>query len=250
MTQRQSQILLMISEKGRINVATLAENMDVSVVTIRKDLTALEEKGLIKRQHGFAVMNAETDINNRLAIRYNIKQNIAERAAHLVDDGDVILIESGSCCYMLAKLINQQKKNVTIITYSAYIATHIDLNNGNQLILLGGLIMSETKNLVGPVTLAALQNFSVGKFFSGTDGLSADGNFTAKDIMIAEIIRAMNNRAINTYVLTDSTKFSHQGTVSSFHASNVNTVFTDDKISPKTRFLLEKYGVRVDTGEE
>lgn len=249
MLPRQSQILHMIAREGKMEVTALSEALGVSLVTIRKDLTALEKSGMVRRQHGYAVLNAETDINNRLALRYETKADIARRACDIIEDGEVILLESGSCCSLLADQINTTRRNVTMITYSAFIANHVNLTNGNQIVLLGGTVVSESKNTIGPLAIAALENFSVGKFFSGTDGLTSQGDFTAKDMMVAQVIRAMSQRARETFVLTDSTKFSLQGTVTSFPASAVNTVFTDSGIAPDIRDLLTKRGVKVDTGE-
>jgi DNA-binding Lrp family transcriptional regulator len=108
MTQRQSQILHTLASERRAEVGRLAELVGVSQVTIRKDLAFLEEKGLIKRQHGVAVLDAETDINNRLAVHYERKLDIASRAVELISDGDVVMIESGSCCALLAEQIVQK----------------------------------------------------------------------------------------------------------------------------------------------
>ena len=108
MTQRQAQILHTVASERRIEVGKLAEMIGVSQVTIRKDLVYLEEKGLIKRQHGIAVLNAELDINNRLAVHYERKLDIASRAVELINDGDVVMIESGSCCALLAEQIVQK----------------------------------------------------------------------------------------------------------------------------------------------
>lgn len=248
MTQRQSQILHMIAKDGKIDVSTLAETLDVSLVTIRRDLTVLEESGLIKRQHGYAELNVRSDINNRLALHYEKKLDIARRACQIIEDGEVILLESGSCCALLAEQINQTLKNVTIITYSAYIANHLALTNGNQIILLGGNVLSESKNTVGPLTIDTLKNFSVDKLFSGTDGLTPNCDFTAKDIMIAQVVSVMSQRARRTYVLTDSSKFSKQGTVVCFPASQVTTVFTDSDCPESVIRFLEEHEINVDTG--
>ncbi|MEG0127328.1 MAG: DeoR/GlpR family DNA-binding transcription regulator, partial [Clostridia bacterium] len=213
MTTRQSQILHIIANEHRVEVVKLAELANVSQVTIRKDLAVLESKGLIKRQHGFAVLNAESDINNRLSVHYERKVGIAARAVELINDGDVILVESGSCCTLLAEQIKRKRKNVTIITYSVYIANHICPSDCNQVILLGGSLLMEPMVTVGPLAIEALSNFYVDKFFTGTDGITPDGEFTAKDLIQAEVICKMAKRAKKTIVLTDSSKFFQQGTV-------------------------------------
>lgn len=249
MTQRQSQILHAIASERRIEVGRLAELMGVSQVTIRKDLDYLEGKGLIQRQHGVAVLNAENDINNRLAVHYERKVGIASRAVELINDGDVIMMESGSCCTLLAEQIMRKRKNVTIITYSVYIANHIRPAECNQVILLGGALMMEPMVTVGPVAIDAISNFYVDKFFTGTDGITPSGEFTAKDLMQSEVIRKMAKHAKKTIVLTDSSKFSRQGTVCLFPAEEVYAVYTDAKCPQAVIDLLTERNVIINTGE-
>ena len=90
--------------------------LDVSQVTIRKDLDALEKSGIIIREHGYAVLNDSDDINTRLAYHYEIKQKIARKAAETIHDGETLMIESGSCCSLLALEIAKTKQEVTLIT--------------------------------------------------------------------------------------------------------------------------------------
>ena len=245
MTQRQSQILHIVAKEHKVEVNKLSDTLGVSLVTIRKDLADLEQLGLIKRSHGYALINAETDVRNRLAIHYEEKLALATRAAELVENGEVFLLESGSCCALLAEQINKTKKNVTMITYSAFIPNYVHLTNGNQMILVGGILMSESKNTVGPIAIASLANFFVDKFFSGTDGMTPEGEFTAKDMMVAEVVRTMASRAKKTIVLTDSSKFSKQGTVTIFPTSKVYAVYTDNKCPEETKAYLEEQNVIV-----
>ena len=250
MPARTNRILEILTERERVEVSALAEELGVSQVTMRKDLTELERRGLIRREHGFAVLRSADNVEGHLAYHYEEKRRIARRAAELVRDGDTIMLESGSCCALLAERINETRKNVTMITYSAYIATHIEMMGGNQIILIGGTVLQESKNTVGPIALASLSNFSVQKFFTGTDGITADGWFTAKDMMIAEVIREMSSRARKTILLTDSSKFSRQGTVTIFPASKVYAVYTDDRCTAEMKAYLQEQGCIVNTGEE
>ena len=250
MFSKQSQILNTVAQEGKADVGRLAELCGVSQVTVRKDLIALEEKGLIQRQHGSVMLNAENDINNRLALHYEEKLDLSRRAAEFVEDREVIFVESGSCCALLAEQINRMHRNVTMITYSAYIATQTKLTNRNQIILLGGVLVPESKVTVGSMTINALANFSVDKFFTGTDGITPNWEFTAKDLMLSEVIRAMARRSKKTIVLTDSSKFQRQGTVTIFPVSDVYAVYTDWKCQQEIRDYLADNNVILNTGEE
>lgn len=98
MKDRYNKILELLTKENKIEVNELSQILGVSNVTIRKDLDALEEKGIIKRGHGYAILANKDDINGRLAYHYEIKKRIAKKAAELIHDGDTIMIESGSCC--------------------------------------------------------------------------------------------------------------------------------------------------------
>ena len=120
--KRLEEILKLVSQYEKIDVNTLSETLEVSKVTIRKDLDKLESKGLLHREHGYAVLNSGDDINVRLSFHYDTKRKIAQEAAKLVQDNETILIESGSTCALLAEEICQTKKNVKIVTNSYFIA--------------------------------------------------------------------------------------------------------------------------------
>ena len=126
----------------------------LSQVTIRKDLDVLEGKRLIRRQQGFAELDSEDDVTNRLAYHHKEKLAIAEAAVSQIKNGETVMIESGSCCALLAEQIVKKLKDVTIITNSVYIAEHIRPALGNHVILLGGEIQMEPMVTVGPITVS------------------------------------------------------------------------------------------------
>lgn len=93
-------------------MAALSELLGVSQVTIRKDLDALESMELLVREHGYAAAKNMSDIGNRLAVRYDVKQKLAQAAAELVSDGETVMIESGSSCALLASCLSETKKKL------------------------------------------------------------------------------------------------------------------------------------------
>ena len=118
-TDRSSQILELLTKENKVEVTALSELLKVSQVTIRKDLDALEQQGIIRREHGYALLQNMDDLGARIAYHYDAKKKIAEKAAELVQDGDTIMIESGSCCALLADTLVQTRSDLTIITNSA-----------------------------------------------------------------------------------------------------------------------------------
>lgn len=159
MKNRTNKILELLTSEKRIEVSQLAEYLGVSQVTIRKDLDALEAKGIIKREHGHAVLCSTDDINGRIAYHYEEKKKIALKATELVHEGDTIMIESGSCCALLADTLTQLHKDLTIITNSAFIAEYIRGKSNFQIILLGGIYQQDSQVMVGPMVQECVSNF-------------------------------------------------------------------------------------------
>lgn len=252
MTNRQTKILEIVTEHNRIEVAKLAQLLHVSQVTTRKDLDQLEAKGLIKREHGYALLCSNDDINNRLAYHYELKRRIAQAAASLVRDGETVMIESGSCCALLADELCTRKRDVTIVTNSAFIAGYVRRLPTAKIIVLGGDYQNESQVMVGPVARQCARNFFVEKLFIGADGFRKESGFTGNDLLRAETVRDMAGQADKVIVLTESSKFSRQGVVTLLPTKQVAIVQTDDAIPKDAEgFLqLQRIEVRKVPGEE
>lgn len=247
MIDRHTRLLEIVNESGKIGVVALSEQLGVSQVTIRKDLAFLEEKGLLKREHGFAVMVSSDDINNRLAFNYDVKHKIAALAASLVENGETVMIESGSSCALLAEELACNKKDVTIITNSAFIASYIREYPYARVVLLGGDYQPESQVVVGPLARKSVESFYVDKLFVGTDGFNKKVGFTGKNHMRTETVRAMAENAGKVIILTESKKFYQQGVVAQFKMNEVTTVITDNKITEEIKDLLMENNVDVQT---
>ena len=242
---RTSRILeLLVSEK-KLEVAELSEHLGVSQVTVRKDLDAMEAQGRITREHGFAVLSGTDDIKGRLAWHYEEKRKIARRAADLVKDGDTIMIESGSCCALLAQTLTELRRGVTIITNSAFIADYIRKSSDFQIVLLGGIYQQDAQVMVGPMVRQCAENFWVDRFFIGVDGWSARTGFTNQDQMRAQAVRDMARQADRVIVLTESDKFTRHGTVPLNLKDRVRTVITDQDIGEDIRQELYQQGIEI-----
>lgn len=246
-SKRHQQILDIVTEDKKIEVTKLAELINVSQVTARKDLDYLEEKELIKREHGYAILNASDDIANRLAFSYEAKLKIAKLAAESVEYGETVIIESGSCCALLAAELVESNKNITIITNSAFIASYIRKKPTAKIILLGGEYQLQSQVMVGSMVQNCVKNFAVDKLFIGTDGFSEKMGFTGNDIARADTVRYMKESANKLVILTQSEKFSKQGVVSLVPANEVYAVYTDENIPSKTTKLLSSNGIAVKT---
>jgi DeoR/GlpR family transcriptional regulator of sugar metabolism len=249
MKNRQNKILELLTKQQKIEVSTLSKILEVSQVTIRKDLDALEEKGIIKREHGFALLCSKDDINGRIAYHYETKRKIAMRATDLINDGDTIMVESGSCCTLFTEVLTECKKDLTIITNSAYIANYIRGKSNFQIILLGGIYQQEAQVNVGPMIQQGAENFFVDLYFIGTDGYFSSIGFTNRDQMRAQAVRDMAKQASKVVVLTESEKFSEHGIVPLNLKEKVGIVITDDGIEDIRVSELKEQKIEVITVE-
>lgn len=228
--ERLDEIVKLVSEFEKIDVNTLSDKLKVSKVTIRKDLDKLEMKGLLHREHGYAVLNSGDDLNVRLSFHYDTKRKIAQEAAKIVADNETIIIESGSTCALLAEEICRTKKNVKIITNSYFIADYVRKVDSCKIILLGGEFQNDSQVTVGPLLKEMIQFFHVEHAFVGTDGYDEELGFTGKDLMRSEVVQYMSEASDKMIVLTDSSKFDKRGTVKRFGLKQVSQVVTDQAI--------------------
>lgn len=241
---RHSKLLSLVNQHNRIAVTELARELDVSEVTIRKDLNMLEKKGLLRREHGYARLTTSDDIGNHLSFNYEAKLRIARRAAESVHNGETIMIESGSCCALLAEEVAANRRDVTIITNSAFIADYIRKYPNVRVILLGGEYQKESQVMVGPMVRSCVRDFYVSKFFVGIDGVD-DFGFMSNDLMRAEAARTMVERAEQAIVLTESAKFKTHGTVKLLPYDKVSALYTDDLADSSTLSALHERGIHV-----
>jgi len=236
-------ILDILAAQKTAKVSMLADVLNVSHVTLRKDLNKLEKRRIIKCSHGYASLNGADDICKRIAIYYLVKQRIAKAAARIVEEGETILLESGSCCALFAEELAIEKKNITIITNSVFIANYIGCFTNVKIVLLGGCFMSDSQVAVGPMTSICAQNFFLDKFFLGTDGFIPGYGFTGKDLLRVETALEISKSAKNIFVLTESAKFNRRGTYSLIQFDKLAGVFTDDCISKEAETVLLRNNV-------
>ncbi|VDG20088.1 transcription regulator [Lactobacillus plantarum JDM1] [Lactiplantibacillus mudanjiangensis] len=245
MNTRNEQLLQIVNQRKKIEVNELAALLHVSKVTIRKDLTLLEDQGLLQRQHGFAMINNPNDLKFRLAQNYDIKRQIAKVAAANVQDNETIMIESGSTCALMAAELAQAGKRVTIITISFFIANYVRDYPNISVNVLGGEYQPDSQVAVGPLTKAMLANFHTNKLFLGTDGFDTQFGFYSNDIMRADTVQAMVENAEQTIILTDSCKFQSKSTVRQLAFNQVDTVITDPQIPTNVQDLLQQNRINV-----
>lgn len=205
MNERQKKILHLINEQSKISVSELSSQLDVTPITIRRDLNFLEQNNYLRREHGYAVSIHEEKIDSRIQTNFLAKQAMAEFAATLIEENETIFIEGGSTNALLARLLTK-RSDITVITMNTYISNI--LNDGLcNVILLGGLLQKESQSMVGPISRAALQYVNFSKSFIGVDGYTPETGFTGRDMMRSDTLNCVIQKCPHNIIMIDSSKF-------------------------------------------
>lgn len=249
MIDRNNQILAILSnmENRRIEVSKLSSMLKVSQVTVRKDLDALAKTGIITREHGWAILSDTNEIYARLALHHEEKDKIARKAAEFVANGDTIMIETGSCCTLLAGVLAKTKKDLTIITNCAFLADYIRSKTFFQIVLLGGIYQHDFQTMVGPMVRECAENFFVKRFFIGAEGFSEKFGITGSDQMRGQAVRDMARQAESVIVLAHHSKFNQHGVVPININDKITHIITDSELGEDKRKQISTFGINLIT---
>ena len=205
---RLNHILQSLDASGSVSVGELAERFGVSKETIRRDLKSLADQGRVSLVHGGATLGlpAEPSLSRREAENAPGKAAIGRKAASLVRDGMVVLIDSGSTTLFLAEALIT-REHLTVITNSLPIALTLCRTQGVKTIMLGGEIHANDEASFGVDTLELLRHYTVDLAFVGAGGISDEGEFTDYTRLAAEQRHLMLKAGRKAYVVADHTKF-------------------------------------------
>ncbi len=244
LNERQNNILSLLGRNDQVSVNKLAKHLNVSSVTIRQDLNFMESEGLLKRVHGGAVLRDADDLTNRLGINYEKKLKIARKVADYVNEGETILIESGSINALLAREI-AKKRNVRIITTNVYIARQFRKNAEANVILLGGLYQHQSESLVGKITKVCIDQINYSKAFIGIDGYTKEFGFTLRDLYRSEISTYIIKKTKEVFIVTDSSKFGKTELTNICFPTEIQHVATDSDVDQEFVDDLSEAGVNM-----
>ena len=207
--ERVQEIMKILEKEDRVLINDLCETFKTTPVTIRKDLDLLEQQGFLKRTHGGAILHKPLfrglALNEKEKLNSDEKERIAEEAAKMINEGDVIILDSGSTTTFLARKMKGMK-GVTVITNAVNIALEL-ADSDLEVVLTGGALQKNSSTLVGPLADEMLKKISADKLFHGVDGIDYDLGLTTPDIIEANTSRVMMERAGENILLVDSSKF-------------------------------------------
>jgi len=222
--ERREEIIRLLNERSKLLLSELCDHFDVSPATIRNDLRDLEQAGRLKRTHGGAISVSKTafELTSRSKEVENIaeKYRIAKYAERLVEDGDTILLDTGSTTMELAKLLTK-KVGLTIVTNDIKIALFLEEHSNAAIYLLGGTLRRHFHSTTGLAAVSQASNLNVDKAFMASNALSLEKGFTTPSLDLANVKQAMIQTASMVIFLIDSHKF---GRVSFTHFADLQEV--------------------------
>lgn len=246
--ERHQYIMRQLQQKSVVNVLELCKQLDVSSVTIRKDLKLLEDRQLLFRTHGGATLvnpyTTDRTVFEKEKIQAGEKRAIAREAASLITDNDSVIIASGTTVQAMAREI-QPSLNFTVVTSALNVAVQLVKHPNVEILQLGGILRKSSTSVAGLYAERILADFFCSKLFLGVDGIDLDFGLTTTNAQEAHLNRKMMEVSQKVIVLADSTKFGKRGFGRICGIEEVDRIITDTGISPHTVKELEKAGVKV-----
>jgi DeoR/GlpR family transcriptional regulator of sugar metabolism len=249
LNQRRQEILNLIREDGHAKVQKLSKIFKVSDVTIRQDLEVLEEMGFVLREHGGARLKdvgsfAVTGTLLNESKMKEEKKEIALKALALIQEGDSIILDSGTTTTELAKLMTGFKE-LNVITNALNIAMILGGNPGINLMVSGGEFKAPTLSLTGDMAAASFKGIHVDKCFLATAGISPDMQLTYPSLSDLVVKSAMIRAAGKVYLLADSSKIGISSFASLGRLSLIDTLITDSKIKAEQIETIRELKVEI-----
>lgn len=233
---------------GRVDVTELAEQLDVTTETIRRDLTALERRGVLRRVHGGAIpverLTSEPGLAVREAAHRAEKDRIAKTALAELPAEGAVLLDAGSTTVLLAELMPVDRE-LTVVTNALPVAAILAARANIRLLVVGGRVRGRTLAAVDTWALQSLADVFVDVAFLGTNGLSVERGLTTPDQAEAAVKAAMVAAARRTVVLADHSKVGNDCFARFAALADVDLLITDDGLDPQVAEEIEAAGPRV-----
>jgi DeoR/GlpR family transcriptional regulator of sugar metabolism len=244
---RQKQICQLVARRGECSIDELAEQFGVSRMTIRRDLQALAGQGKVIRTHGGAALaervSFEFEFLNRVREHRAAKEAIAAAAAAQINDGESIMLDSGTTTLELAKQL-RGKRGLTVVTSSLPIAAQLQYDEQIEVVLLGGRLRPSSADLSGGLTEANLETLRADAAFLGADAVDRHGAVYQESPEVARLLTKMAAAAGRVFVMADGSKLGKTALWRFGRLADWTALVTDASADRSILASLKKAGVR------
>ncbi|MUK88722.1 DeoR family transcriptional regulator [Ornithinibacillus sp. L9] len=232
-TERREWVMQQVRENGKVEIEVLSAELNVSPMTIRRDLDQLEEEGKVIRIHGGAVLPkpliTETPFFAKESRRIEQKRMIAQKALSYIKEGQTIILDSGTTTLELARLL-RNRENITVITNDIKIAAEL-VDSSLKVIVTGGELQNDVGALFGPQTHQFLKNIHVDLFFLGAHAIDVQAGVTSPTFEKSLVKQLMIQAAESTLLVADSSKIDQKAFSKVCNLSELTGFITDQDIS-------------------
>lgn len=246
--ERRQRLLSALEQNYSMSVGELGKLLGVSEATVRRDLNHLQKRGLIHRTHGGALLTSPRKFEPTYVEKKDRflpqKQRIGRVAAAMVEDGETVILDSGTTTLQMVRHL-REKKNITVITNSVHLIEEMEANEGLDLVVIGGRFRFSTRALVGSMAEENLRNFHADKVFIAANGCTIAEGLTTPNFTEAYTKRAMVQAGSKVIAVLDHSKFGEVSLTTIAPLSQIDMIITDDGIDKKLQKELEKMGVQV-----
>ena len=226
---RKTQIFKLLEKHGKLMIKDIAEQLNVSEVSIRSDLTYLELSGRIRRFHGGVQLIESEIFGERFLENKHEKKQIITKALDFISQGQTIFLDSGTTLLAFAKKLTSFN-DLRIVTNSFPIANYLSPYSGNQVLLIGGEYNYTEQCCEGPLTVASLKDVSASISFMGADAINIDTGVQSFSLNKYEYVKKVLDLSNFNVLLVDSSKFHKVGMVNIAKIENFDVIITDSKI--------------------
>lgn len=247
--ERQNMIIKYVNNQKGISVSKLSEKLKVSKNTIRRDLSILEEKGLLRKTHGGAVPLLDLEFkdssyNSRQTEYHKEKMRIGKLASELIDNNSVIYLDAGTTTLEIARNLGKDK-NLTVCTTSIDIASELISKDNITTFVTGGIGNKDTRAFIGPQAEKALENFHVDITFLSTAGISFSKGLTSSNVFEPGIKRAAIFSGKKVIVVAANHRINSIAKISFASLNQIDELITDKNIDKKTLKQFKENDVKV-----
>ncbi len=248
MKERQARILKLLEESDRATISHMKELYNVSEMTLRRDITQLEEMGYVTKIHGGVIARKKLLFDRSFSRREKEhqyeKKMIAKEAVRLMKPGENIILDTGTTTLYVARELVKKNLPLTVATTSLMVASTL-FNSSIEVLLFGGFLRREIPDLIGPLAEKNLMEFHSDKLFIGCNGILVEEGFYTSDLNISQLEKKMVENTEMVILVTDSSKFGIKSFVKCADISIVHTVITDTNVDAVSVKNLENRGIRV-----
>lgn len=228
-TKRHSAILRLLQEEGTCSIADLARRFDVSLETIRRDVKPLTEAGEVLKVHGAVTLPfqvGEAPFERRMRVNADAKRAIAAQAAHHIQDGASVMLDTGTTTSYLAREL-RKRRDLTVVTNSSDIARTLATVNGNTVYMAGGELRGDNGAAFGHAAIDFVTRFQVGHAIISIGAMDAEAGPMDYNLEEAEFARVMVSRGTSAMIVSDCSKFGRQGLVRVCGFESIDLLITD-----------------------